>query len=176
LEFTAVLRASLSRTSATYIRLAGTTGTRIHSEPTEIRPGRFIPVRAGSELCLLASGDVLGEALEAARLLESNGVEAAVVSCPSIKPLDADWLDTNLHRFPLAVTLEDHGLLGGFGAAIAEWLVDSPTHRTPLWRCGTPEVFTGETLDANSRRATLEPSRLAAQILKQLRRRRKLAA
>ena len=73
-------------------------------------------------------------------------------------------------------TLEDHGLLGGFGAAIAEWLVDSPTHRTPLWRCGTPEVFTGETLDANSRRATLEPSRLAAQILKQLRRRRKLAA
>ncbi|MFN9370391.1 MAG: transketolase C-terminal domain-containing protein [Planctomycetaceae bacterium] len=175
-EFTAVLRGSLSRTSATYIRLAGTAGTRIHSETAEIRPGRFIPVRPGTELCLLASGDVLVEALEAARLLESNGVEAAVVSCPSIKPLDEDWLDTNLHRFRLAVTLEDHGLLGGFGAAIAEWLVDCTTHRTPLWRCGTPEVFTGEILDANSRRASLEPMRLASQILKQLRRRRKLAA
>jgi transketolase len=175
-EFTAVLRASLSRTSATYIRLAGTAGTRIHPESAEIRPGRFIPVRTGTELCLLASGDVLGEALEAARLLESSGVSAAVVSCPSIKPLDEDWLDAHLHRFQLAVTLEDHGLLGGFGAAIAEWLVDSPSHRTPLWRCGTPEVFTGETSDADSRRASLEPSRVAAQIVKELRRRRKLAA
>jgi transketolase len=175
-EFTTVLRASLSRTSATYIRMAGTTGSRIHPDAIEIRPGRFIPVRPGAELCLLASGDVLGEALEAAQLLESGGVDAAVVSCPSIKPLDEDWLDTNLHRFRLAVTLEDHGLLGGFGAAIAEWLVDSPSHRTPLWRCGTPEVFSGETPDATSRRAPLEPSRIAAQIVRQLRRRKKLAA
>ncbi|MFN7807008.1 MAG: transketolase C-terminal domain-containing protein [Planctomycetaceae bacterium] len=175
-ELTAVLRASLSRTSATYIRLSGTAGTRIHSDATEIRPGRFIPVRAGSELCLLASGDVLGEALAAAALLEASGVDAAVVSCPSITPLDEAWLDTHLHRFRLAVTLEDHGLLGGFGAAVAEWLVDTPAHRTPLWRCGTPEVFTGETSDAQSRRDVLEPSRLAAQIVKQLRRRRKLAA
>jgi transketolase C-terminal domain/subunit len=41
-EFTTVLRASLSRTSATYIRMAGTTGSRIHPDAIEIRPGRCV--------------------------------------------------------------------------------------------------------------------------------------
>jgi len=176
IEFAGLLQASLSRTSATYIRLAGACESRIHRAGTELRPGRFIPVREGKDLCLLASGDVLKEAVETARLLDTSGLSAAVVSCPSIKPLDNDWLETRLHRFPLAVTLEDHGLLGGFGAALAEWLVDAPPCRTQLWRCGTPEVVSEETLSDVARQTALEPAHLAAQIVKRLRKRQKMAA
>jgi transketolase len=176
IEFTGLLHYSLSRTLATYIRLAGSCSLSIHKPGTELRPGRFLPVREGKDLCLLASGDVLQEALETARLLEQSGHSAAVVSCPSIKPLDNDWLDTQLHRFPLAVTLEDHGLLGGFGAALAEWLVDAPPSKTQLWRCGTPEIVSEETVSETPGRSALEPARLASQIVRRLRRRQKFAA
>lgn len=139
-ELAGVLRAALNRTSPSYVRLARPGGSQIHEEPVEFRFGRTIPLRPGTDLCLAAAGDTLAAALDAAEKLERAGLSVEVVSCPSVKPLDADWLDLAFERHLLIVTIEDHGLLGGFGAAVAEWLADQPPRNCRLLRLGTPEI------------------------------------
>lgn len=167
----------MSRTSATYIRLASAGAPQIHDNGLEFRFGRVIPVRPGADVCLVSTGDLLAEALAAAQILERSGISVAVVSSPAVKPLDGEWLDGAFDRFSTVVTLEDHGLLGGFGAAVAEWLADGVPRSARLLRLGTPEVvFDVATEQRLDRRAALQPQQIAQQVLKRLKKRLRAAA
>ena len=81
---------------------------------------------------------------EAAELLHNSGTSAEVVSCYSVKPLDLDLLERVFDRFPVVATIEEHSLVGGFGSAVAEWLVDTPGRHARLVRIGTPDRFLKE--------------------------------
>lgn len=174
IELGATLRTAVTRTTATYLRLAATSAATIHQQSIEVRHGKVIPVRDGHTICLLSTGDLLGAAIATAEQLEAAGISTAVVSSPTVKPLDGDWLDLAFDRFQLVVTLEDHGLLGGFGAAVAEWLADGTPRTTQLLRLGTPEVVSETSLAPGfNRRACLEPEQLVAQITRRLKKRRR---
>jgi transketolase len=58
-----------------------------------------------------------------------------------VKPLDQDFLKGAFNRFKLVATIEEHSLIGGFGAAVSEWLSDSRTTNLNLMRFGTPDAF-----------------------------------
>ncbi|MCY2963174.1 MAG: hypothetical protein NT069_05885 [Planctomycetota bacterium] len=132
----------------------------------------MITLRRGTDVCLFSTGDLLAEGLAAADILERSGLSVEVVSSPTVKPLDGDWLDSAFDRFSTVVTLEDHGLLGGFGAAVAEWLADGVPHSARLLRLGTPEVvFDVATEEPLDRRAALQPQQIAQQVLKRLKKR-----
>jgi transketolase len=84
---------------------------------------------------------MLPEAVEAATLLKQQGVSARVVSFHTVKPLDQACLADAFGRFRLVATIEEHSLIGGFGAAVAEWLIDSGTRPAKILRFGTPDAF-----------------------------------
>ena len=60
-----------------------------------------------------------------ARTGKDKGISAEVVSFHTVKPLDEARLKASFARFKLVATIEEHSLIGGFGAAVSEWLVDT---------------------------------------------------
>jgi transketolase len=125
-----------------YIRL-GKGGDPIVSRPgVPFRIGRAIPMRAGSDALIVATGVMLKPALDAAAGLEKEGMETAVLHLPTIKPFDTaavcEWAD----RVPVVVSVEEHTVIGGLGSAVAEAIAeanfDSPKR---FRRIGLPDVF-----------------------------------
>jgi transketolase len=80
-------------------------------------------------------------AMESARLLESSGVSAQVVSVHTVKPLDEQLLMQVFDRFGLVATVEEHSVLGGLGGSVAEWMADRPGVDARLLRLGTDDRF-----------------------------------
>jgi transketolase len=147
MEARACLRAALAHAGPSYLRIGKKGEKAVHPKVPEASIGSSFVIRAGRDVGLLVAGVLLPNALAAAERLAERGISAEVVSCPTIKPLDRDLLGRMFARFPLVAALEEHGILGGFGGSIAEWLSEQPKPRGRLIRLGTPDEFLHETCD-----------------------------
>jgi 1-deoxy-D-xylulose-5-phosphate synthase len=107
------------------------------------QPPRVLPVgewellRQGGEALVLATGKMVRVALDAAALLDAAGIRVTVINARYIKPLDPRLPDWARHH-PVAVTVEDNVVTGGFGAAVAEVLAPLGI---PLTIIGVPNTF-----------------------------------
>ena len=99
-------------------------------------------MREGKDALVMTTGITLKHALDAARQLHEEGIEAAVLHVPTIKPLDRKVILEQIILVPVVVTIEEHTLMGGLGSAIAEIIAEanfSPAKR--FKRIGIPDVF-----------------------------------
>lgn len=141
-EVRAALRAVMKQDRPSYIRMGKKGEPVVHKGPlADFRIGQAITVAEGEEICLLSTGNMLPEAVEAGRLLTEAGHSSRVVSFHTVKPLDEACLHEAMERFRLVVTIEEHSLIGGFGSAVAEWAVDHGADTRKLLRFGTPDAF-----------------------------------
>ncbi len=141
-EVRAALRAALAHDGPVYIRLGKKGEPRVHDAvPAGFRLGRGLVLREGERVCLLSTGNMLPVAVEAGERLDKSGRSARVVSLHTVKPLDEALLADCFARFDVVATLEEHSLIGGLGAAVAEWLADRPPQRVRLLRFGTADSF-----------------------------------
>jgi transketolase len=165
------LRAALKRPLPTYIRLGKKGEPVIHKATPEFEIGRAITVCEGAEVCLLVTGTILPEALEAAHRLAQCGCSAQVASVHTVKPLDEQYLADVMRSFSIVAVIEEHSLLGGFGSAVAEWLADRPPQRARLLRFGTPDAFLHSSGEQEYQREAcgLSAGRIAERILHEMR-------
>jgi len=141
-EVRACLRAALKQDRPVYMRLGKKGEPLVHSAvPAEFEIGRAITIEEGDEVCLLATGNMLPEVVAAAHLLKEQRISAQAVSFHTVKPLDEDYLAEAFAKFRLVATVEEHSLIGGFGAAVAEWVVDHGEAAGKLVRLGTEDAF-----------------------------------
>ncbi len=100
------------------------------------------PLRGGADVTLLAVGDRVAPAVEAARLLSEDGVEAAVWDVRSVRPADPRMLDAAAAA-PLVVTVENGLVGGGAGAELADRLTERAgvRHAPPVLRLGVPATY-----------------------------------
>lgn len=153
-EVRQALGAALAHDSPVYLRLGKKGEPVVHEQDPRFEIGKGLMVREGDDLCLLSTGNTLPLAVEAADLLERNGRSTQVVSLHTVKPLDVKLLEDVFTRFPVVATLEEHSLIGGAGAAVAEWLVDRERPAPArLLRLGTPDRFPHNGADQGSLRA-----------------------
>src|SRR5437870_5021830 len=96
--------------------------------------GKWLKLREGGDVTLIASGGPLANALEAAKQLESDGIHAEVINAASIKPLDEEMLVASARGTGHVVTVEDHSINGGLGGAVCELLAEVAP--TPVRRLG----------------------------------------
>jgi transketolase len=108
-----------------YLRLGKKNEPVVHQTLPEFRIGKAIVLRRGEDAMLLNTGNTLPEAMGAAELLAASGIRAGVASVHTVKPLDTALLDACFRSCRLVATIEEHGGPGGFGSAVAEWLVDN---------------------------------------------------
>ncbi len=144
----------------------------VHREKEKKRPSRLLPIgswevlREGKQVCLLAVGTMVEASWMAADLLREQGIEAGVVNCRFIKPLDRELLRRLRIDFPLLVTLEENVVSGGFGAGVHEALTEMGLGGKPLAHCAVPDRFVahgsrGELLEE----VGLTPRRIADRVL-----------
>jgi 1-deoxy-D-xylulose-5-phosphate synthase len=107
--------------------------------PVEL--GRSVRLREGPDLALIAYGAMVEPALDAAARLAESGTEATVINARFAKPLDERAILEAVNDHPLVVTLEDHALLGGFGSAVGECVLDAGARGARMVRIGLPDRF-----------------------------------
>lgn len=119
---------------------AGPMYLRLYREPTPVFTGIDEPFvlgqaqirQVGSDISLIATGPHVAFALEAAEQLASDGISAEVVGVHTIAPLDRETICGSAQKTKRVITIEDHGINGGLGSAVAEVL--SEQCPTPLRR------------------------------------------
>jgi len=151
-----------------YLRLTRQNLEAVSPADYRFQLGRWLTLRPGADVTVIASGGTVFNALEAAKQLQADGVSAEVINAASIKPLDEDALVRSATRTRHVVTVEDHSLVGGLGGAVAETLGD--VLPTPLKRLGVTGF--GESGDAKGLYAKhgLDPAGIAASVKKFLNR------
>lgn len=143
-EVRSALRAALEADGPVYIRIGKKGEAAIHNAPPVFRLGRAVEMASGQDLCLISTGTMTRSALEAAERLRRSSVSAAVVHMHTVKPLDTAMLSRVFATYPLIATVEEHGLVGGMGSAVAEWAADTGRRDARLVRFGTGDRFLHE--------------------------------
>lgn len=115
-----VIRAIAKEVGPFYVRLIRSKSCLIYEQPSGFEVGKAIRVRDGEDLTIMSVGPVLWEALEAARILAGEGIQARVVDMASVKPIDGDEIESAANETSGIVSVEDHVLNGGLGSAIAQ--------------------------------------------------------
>jgi len=116
-------------------------GVEMDRELRRIEIGKADLLRPGKDVAILGIGHTVLPALEAAQDLAPLGIDAAVVNARFVKPLDKDLLRDVLTRVPNIITVEDHVIAGGFGAAILEFLAEEGISNVRVRRLGVPDRF-----------------------------------
>jgi transketolase len=144
MEVRAALRAALKHDGPVYLRLGKKKEPVVHKDVPEFTIGKALVLREGSDVCLLSTGNILPNVVAAAEQLRQKGVSCRVASVHTVKPLDLELLGDAFDRFKVVATVEEHGLIGGLGGAVAEWLADHGPARARLLRFGTRDAFIHE--------------------------------
>ena len=156
LEAELATRAVVEYEGPCYLRLA--TEPPVHQGSVKFQIGKCIPVRPGSDLCLIATGSMLGNAVRVAEELARRGVQARVLSMHTIKPLDAEAVQAAARETAAIVTVEEHSVIGGLGSAVAETLAELPDSRVRFKRLGLPSAVTFEVGNKEQLRAKYQLS------------------
>jgi transketolase len=134
--------AAIAHDGPVYLRLGKNGEPPLLGDDHEFRIGRATRVREGADVTIASMGPILGEALGAAERLAARGIDAAVLHFGTVKPLDTRAIVEALAQTGLVVTLEEHGITGGLGSAVAEVAAEAGIGR--VVRMGFRDTFVHE--------------------------------
>ena len=143
-------------------------GVGMPAELTPLPIGKAEKLAGGSDITLLALGNMNGYAARVRELLAAQGISAAHVNARFVCPLDAESIMQQAAETRLIVTLEDHVIAGGFGSAVME-LLNEQGCTTPVLRIGWPHQFIEHGREDQLRsKYGLTPEAMTATILNRL--------
>jgi len=150
LECRQIIDYALAHVGPVYIRLDGKALPELHDESYRFAPGNIDVLRSGRDIALVAMGSTVHEIVEAATQLAAEGIEASVISVPSIRPCNISQLLAALKSHRAVVSVEEHNINGGVGSLVAEVLAEAG-YALPLRRLG---IADGQYAIAADRAAT----------------------
>jgi transketolase len=122
----AALVALADRRGPAYLRLPGQPVPGVTSPGEPFAVGPLQPLRDGRNLCVLTTGALVAPALGAADRLLGQGIFAAVIHAPTVRPLDEDAVRLAARRTGRVLVCEEHGPAGGLGDAVRRALQGQP--------------------------------------------------
>ncbi len=137
-ETACALRAAAAYEGPVFLRLSRMPVPEIHPGGCDFRIGCAEHLRRGSDLTIIANGVMVCRALQAASLLEADGIRAAVLNMSTVRPIDREAICEAAAAGPI-ITIEEHTIYGGLGGAVAEVVVESHPARMRL--LGFPGEF-----------------------------------
>lgn len=139
-EACAAVKAAYAHEGPVYLRFGRLAVPVINDRPDyHFELGKGIVLREGTDVTIIATGLCVNSALEAAELLEKDGISAHVVNIHTLKPLDEELVVEAAKKTGKVVTVEEHSIIGGLGSAVCECL--SEKHPVPVYRIGIRDVF-----------------------------------
>jgi transketolase len=122
-----------------YIRLGRAKVPVVTRDEDPFEVGKAIILRPGGDAAIIACGVMVSKALEAASLLEKEGIAARVINMHTIKPIDKGAVISAARETGALVTAEEHSIVGGLGSAVCEVLAEECP--APLRRIGVQDMF-----------------------------------
>lgn len=122
-----------------YMRLAREATPVFTTADTPFELGKAYVLREGKDVTLVATGTMTYQALVAAEKLAKDGIDAEVVHCPTVKPLDTEVILKSVGKTGKVVTAEEAQITGGLGGAVAELLAEELPR--PMVRVGVKDRF-----------------------------------
>lgn len=123
-QLKAAIKASVDWPEPIYFRIGRGRDPDIYSDDTPFQIGKAIEHGEGHELTIIACGMPVKSALDAAAALNAEGRSVGVIDMATIKPLDRDAVLRAAAHSAALMTVEEHNIMGGLGAAVAEVLAD----------------------------------------------------
>ena len=130
-----------------YVRLGRLNIPVIFDDSYTFEIGKAVTLKEGNDVAIFATGLLVYEALEGAKLLEQEGINARVINVSTIKPLDEETVLKAAKECKFIVTSEEHSIIGGLGSAISEYL--SGVYPTKVIRHGINDEF-GQSADGET--------------------------
>ena len=103
-----------------YLRFTRDAIPQIYDEDAEFVIGKANQLKEGKDVAIIANGDTVRLALDAAKELEAKGIKARVLDMHTIKPLDTEAVTACINEIGKVITVEDHNILNGLGSAVCE--------------------------------------------------------
>ena len=103
-----------------YLRFTRDAIPQIYDEDVEFTIGKAHQIQDGKDVVIIANGDTVRLAIEAAKVLEGKGISARVLDMHTIKPLDVEAVTAAINEVGKIITVEDHNILNGLGSAVCE--------------------------------------------------------
>ena len=131
----------------------------------ELPIGKAEILRNGDDVLILGYGSMVYPAMQTAEILSEHGIEATVINARFVKPLDTELILPLAQRIGKVVTMEEGCLMGGFGSAVAEALLDNNVV-VPVMRLGVPDTLVDHATPEQSFASLgLNPSQMCDRIL-----------
>ena len=139
-EAKAAVKAAIEYEGPVYMRF-GRLAVPVFNDPDNYRfeIGKGIKLRDGKDITIVATGLMVYEAVEAAKTLAANGIEATVINIHTIKPIDKDIIVEAAKQTGLVLTVEEHSVIGGLGEAVCDVLCEN--YPTKVVKIGVNDVY-----------------------------------
>ena len=115
-----LVRAAAETYGPMYLRFTRDAIPEIYDEDVELVIGKAHQIQDGKDVAIIANGDTVCIALEAARALAAEGISARVLDMHTIKPLDVEAVEAAVNDIGKIITVEDHNIYNGLGSAVCE--------------------------------------------------------
>ncbi len=138
-ELIEVIRFAARHIGPMYIRISREPSQRYIPDNYTFKLGKSSLLRKGSDLTIITYGELIPDTLEAADLLENEGLHSRVINMSSLKPIDNQAVLKAATETGCIVTVDNHNIIGGLGSAVAEYICEN--HPTRVKRIGVRDVF-----------------------------------
>ena len=140
IEAKEAVKAAIEIDGPVYIRFGRANVPVINDrEDYHFEVGKGTLLREGKDVTIVATGLMVNSALEAAALLEKEGIDAEVINIHTIKPLDEELISASARKTGKVVTVEEHSVIGGLGSAVCDCLCAKAP--TPVDKIGMQDVY-----------------------------------
>ena len=134
-----LVRAAAQSDGPVYLRFTRDAIPVIYDEKDTFEIGKANLLKDGKDVAIIANGDTVRLALEAAQVLSQKGISARVLDMHTIKPLDTAAVAACISEIGKIITVEDHNILNGLGSAVADVVAESGN--AVLRRVGIQDQF-----------------------------------
>ena len=139
-EARAAVRAAYEHVGPVYLRFGRLAAPVINDNPEyKFELGKGVTLREGKDITIVATGLEVGFALEAAKMLEKDGIDARIINIHTIKPIDEDILVKAAKETKKLFTVEEHSIIGGLGSAVCDVLCEK--YPAPVYKIGIRDKF-----------------------------------
>lgn len=134
-------RAIYEQQGTCYLRLGRGGEKRIHDDIDNFQIGKAIRIKDGEKVAIFSTGAIFDEAIEASELLIKQGINPALYTFPTVKPIDRKTIEECSRKHDLIVTVEEHNIIGGFGGAVSEVMAEIGGTRAKLLKIGLDDKY-----------------------------------
>lgn len=139
IEARAAVLAAAKYEGPVYMRFGRLAVPRIFDENYKFEIGKAVTLKEGTDVTVIATGLLVAEAVEAAKILENEGISVNLINMATIKPLDKEAVIAAAKKTGCIVTAEEHNIIGGLGSAVSEAVCEE--YPVPVVKLGVEDTF-----------------------------------